>query len=260
MIVVTGASGQLGRAIVKALLKHVPAVQIVASVRDFSKAAALAKRGVVVRSGNFEAPRPLASTFEHTSQFLVISVDKLGRAALEMRQHAIEAAKAAGVQRVLYISHQGGRLDSPFAPARDHAITETALMQIAVPYASLRHGFYAESVLHLVGHDIAAGEIRAPEDGPVSWTSRMNLAEADATVLTKPVTFEGISPPLTASRAVTMFEMAELTGRDIERVTLTDKAWFEEKVACGVPAPMATMLLGRYLASRRGDLRSLTRL
>ena len=67
--------------------------------------------------------------------------------------------------------------------ASDHAATEAILAGSGVPFTSLRHGFYAESALHLLERGIEAGEIRAPEDGPVSWTTRADLAEADAIVL-----------------------------------------------------------------------------
>ena len=126
-----------------------------------------------------------------------------------------------------------------------------------MPFTSLRHGFYAESALHLIGHGLQQGEIRAPEDGPVSWTARADLAEADATLLAEEGRLDGITPPLTAPEAFTMADLAavasELTGREIRRVTLSDDEWRDERVAQGAPAPMADMLLGLYRAARRGD-------
>ncbi len=257
MIVVTGAAGQLGRAIVEKLLTRFPADRLVASVRDPSKASALAEQGVTVRAGDFAEPETLPAAFAGAEQVLVVSVDKLGETALRLHRTAIEAARAVGARRVLYTSHMGARADSPFVPAHDHAATEALLAEGDAPFTSLRHGFYAESALHLIGRGFEVGEIRAPEDGPVSWTTRADLAEADATLLAEEGRLDGVTPPLTAPEAFTMADLAaiasELTGRTIKRVTVSDTEWRDAKLAQGTPAPMANMLLGMYKAARRGD-------
>ena len=254
MIVVTGANGQLGRAVVEGLLTRLPADRIVASVRDPAKAAALAEKGVHVRAGDFAKPDGLAAAFAGAAQVLVVSPDQLGEQGRRLSQTAIEAARAAGARRVLYTSHMGTHADSPFS---DHAAIEGFLAGAGMPFTSLRHGFYAESAFYLMGHGFDAGEIRAPEDGPVSWTARVDLAEADAIVLTEEGRLDGITPALTAPEAFTMADLAaiasELTGREIKRVVVSDEKWREATVAQGVPAPMAELLLGAYRASRRGD-------
>src|SRR4051794_8742979 len=125
-IVVTGANGKLGRAIVERLLERVPASRVGVSVRDVSGAAELAERGVRVRAGDFDDPAALAAAFEGASQVLVVSVDGLGEAAVRRHRAAIAAAHGAGA-RVLYTSHQNASPGSPFAAAPDHAATEAAL-------------------------------------------------------------------------------------------------------------------------------------
>ena len=91
----------------------------------------------------------------------------------------------------------------------------------------------------------------------MSWTARSDLAEADAILLIKDEPKDGPTPPLTASETVTMDDLArmasEITGREIKRVVLRDQVWIDEKIAEGVPAPMANMLLGTFHAARRGD-------
>lgn len=256
MIVVTGANGQLGRAVVEGLLARLDASRIGASVRDLDVATALVERGVDVRAGDFDKPDALTAAFSGAAQVLVVSVNKLGEEALRMHRAAIVAARETGA-RVLYTSHMGARADSPFAPAPDHAATEGFLAEGGGAFTSLRHGFYAESALHMIEHDLIAGEIRAPEDGPVSWTTRADLAEADAVILAEDGRLDGITPPLTALEAVTMADLAaigsELTGREIKRVIISDEEWRAAKIAQGVPARMAEMLLGFYHAARRGD-------
>ena len=257
MIVVTGATGHLGGAVVEHLLARVPTDHLVASVRDPEGAGDLARRGVEVRRGDFAEPGTLAAAFDGADQVLVVSVDKLGDEARRLHRNAIEAARTAGVRRVLYTSHMGVRSDSLFAPAADHAAAEAVLAEDGGAYTALRHGYYAESALHHLGQGIANGEIRAPEDGPVSWTARADLAEADAVILADEGRFDGPTPPLTAPEAFTFADLAavasEITGREVKRVVLADDEWVAERVAQGVPEPLARMLLGSYQASRRGD-------
>jgi len=257
MIVVTGATGQLGADIMQHLLRTIPASQLVASVQDPGKATALAERGVLVRAGDFARPEGLPAAFAGATQVLIISVNKLGEEARRLHLAAMEAARAAGARRILYTSHQGARTDSFFEPALNHAASEAMLAEQGVAFTSLRHGFYAESALHMLGHGLQEGVIRAPEDGPVSWTTRADLAEADALLLAQEGRLDGITPPLTALEAVTLDEVAaiasEVAGREIKRVTISDDEWRQATIARGVPAPMAEMLLGTYRSARRGD-------
>ncbi|AMJ66040.1 NAD(P)H-binding protein [Hymenobacter sp. PAMC 26628] len=257
MLVITGANGQLGAAIIDHLLRTVPPDQVVASVRDPGQASALAARGVAVRAGDFARPDTLRTAFAGADQVLIVSANKLGEEARRLHQAAIGAARAAGARRILYTSHMGARPDSFFEPALNHAASEALLAAQGVAYTALRHGFYAESALHMVGRGLREGLLRTPEDGPVSWTTRADLAEADARLLTQPGRFEGLTPPLTAAEAVTMADLAalasEVTGREVRHETITDDEWLRAQVAHGVPAPVAELLLGSFRASRRGD-------
>ncbi|WP_458094048.1 SDR family oxidoreductase [Roseomonas sp. WA12] len=257
MIVVTGASGALGQQVVRQLLRHTQPHSVIASVRDVTKAAYLAELGVIVRQGDFAKPDKLVTAFEGAEQVLVISANQVGEPARRLHHAAIKAAQMAGAQRVLYTSHMGARHDALFAPAADHAATEAFLVEAGQPFTALRHGFYAESALHLISRGIEAGEIRAPEDGPVSWTARAELAEADAIVLAGQKSLEGVTPALTAPEAFTMAEVAniasELTGREIRWITVSDAEWRDTMVAQGTPEPVAEMLLGMFRAARRGD-------
>ncbi|ACB95517.1 SDR family oxidoreductase [Beijerinckia indica] len=257
MIVVTGANGQLGKAIIEGLLRRLPADQIIASVRDPAKASALSAQSIEVRAGDFADAASIKSAFAGADQVLIVSADKLGEEARRLHHTAIEAARETGVGRILYTSHMGARAGSPFAPGDQHAGTEADLAASGLAYTSLRHGFYAESCLHMVGEALRAGELRVPEDGPVSWTARDDLAEADAAILVDEGKWDGITPPLTASQAVTMAELAtlasEVAGREVRHITVSDEEWTEAKIAAGMPALYAEMLLDVFVAARRGD-------
>nr|WP_103354472.1 NAD(P)H-binding protein [Amycolatopsis sp. CA-128772] len=255
MIVITGATGQLGSQVVARLLERVPAAGIGVSVRDPARAAGLAAQGVRVRRGDFADPASLAGAFEGAAQVLVVSTDETGDAAVAHHVAAIEAARDAGVKRVLYTSHQAAAADSLFAPMADHAATERRLAE--APYAALRNGFYASTVPLLLGEALRTGELVAPADGPVAWTAHADLAEAAAIVLAGEGRFDGPTPPLTAPVALDLRDVAvllgELVGRPIRRVVAEDEDWVATLTGHGVPAARAELLLGMFRAARRGE-------
>src|SRR4051812_23163532 len=126
MIVVTGASGQLGRAVLERLLDRVPA-EVGASVRDPEKVRDLQERGVRVRRGDYTDPASLEVAFEGASQVLLVSANTTGEEALRQHRTAVDAAVRAGAERVLYTSNMGADPTSPMGPMPDHAATEEAL-------------------------------------------------------------------------------------------------------------------------------------
>ena len=249
MIVVTGATGQLGSAVVERLLARQPADAIGVSVRDPAKARALADRGVRVRRGDYDDAASLADAFAGAEQLLLVSAAATGERALRQHRTAIDAARAAGVRRIVYTSHMGANPASPFAPMPDHAATEALLAASGLAFTALRNGFYTASGRMLLGQALETGELAAPADGPVSWTAHDDLAEAAAVVLTEEGRFEGPTPPLTGSAALDLAGLAaEALGRPIRRTVLTDAQYRE-----ALPEPVAEMLLGLFAASRAGE-------
>ena len=257
MIIVTGATGQLGRQIVERLLTRVPADQVGVSVRDPRKAQAFADQGIRVRKGSFTDAASLTHAFEGASQVLIVSVDKMGEEAVRQHRAAIDGAAAAGARRILYTSHMGAGASSHFQPCRDHAATEDALRDSGVPFTSLRNGFYAASAVQFLGHAMRSGEIALPADGPVSWTAHADLADAAAVILADEGRFDGPTPPLTAAQALTLDDIAriatDVTGRTITRSTAPDDRFRQQLVGRGVPAEAADQLLGIFTASRTGE-------
>lgn len=259
MIVVTGATGQLGGRIVEQLLDLGPADRIVATTRTPEKATDLTARGVEVRHGDFADPATLASAFQGVSQLLIVSSNAQASGGDPLAQHraAIDAARTAGAARIVYTRHMGAGASSAFPPMRTHCATEAMLTESGVPWAALRNGFYASTVPRLVGDAPASGVLSAPQDGPVSWTTHDDLARAAACVLTEEGRFEGPTPPLTASKALDLADvaalLAELHGRPVERRVVTDEDQRREMEKSGVPARAIDMTLGLYEAMRAGE-------
>jgi NAD(P)H dehydrogenase (quinone) len=239
MIIVTGATGALGSATVRALLDRMPADQIGVSVRDTAKAADLAARGVRVRPGDFADPASLARAFEGADRVLVVSGSTLGPDGVDMHAAAARAAADAVAFSV------------------DHAHTEAALAEIGTPWTSLRNGFYAHTVGWLIAGATETGELLLPEDGPISWTAREDLALADAVLLTDGPTFDGPTPALTAAEAVTFEDVArtlsEVTGTTVRRTVIADDEWLARQTAAGMPDAAAQMMLGMFRGARAGE-------
>lgn len=256
MIIVTGANGKLGRAIVEDLLELTSAEQIGVSVQDPEKAQDLEKRGVRVRRGDFDDAASLAHAFEGATQVLIVSASRTGEVAVRLNCTAVDTAKAVGAQRILYTSHMGANPTSPFPPMPTHAAIEVALRESGVAFTALRNGYYASSVPFVLGNALQTGELIAPEDGPVAWTTHADLARAAAITLTKGG-LDGITPALTGSEAHDLAGIAEiisgLTGRPMRRIVVSDDEFRSSLVARGTPKPVADMLLGMYQASRQGD-------
>jgi uncharacterized protein YbjT (DUF2867 family) len=254
MIVITGATGALNGATVEHLLSRVPASEVAVSVRDAAKAQHLADRGVRVRRGTYDDPAALRDSFEGADQVLLVSSSDPAADQVSLHRTAIDAAVAAGASRILYTSHQHVGPSSPFPPARDHFATEALLAGSGVAWTSLRNGFYAHTLDWLLGPWRETGVITAPADGPVSWTSRADQAEAAAVILAAR-TFDG-PVTLTAGEAVTFDDIAaiasSLTGHTVKRVVVDDEEWVAERVAQGSPEFMARFLLSIFQAARAG--------
>jgi uncharacterized protein YbjT (DUF2867 family) len=257
MIIVTGGTGQLGSQIVDRLLDRVPPDQVGVSVRDTDRADDLAARGVRVRHGDFTDRDSLSHAFEGATQVLIVSTNQTGQAALVQHRTAIDAARDAGAKRILYTSHQGATEHSVFAPMPDHAATERYLSQTGTPFTALRNGFYASTVGHLLGQALQSGQLVAPADGPVSWTTHADLAEAAAIILADGGRFEGPTPPLTAAEALDLADIAsiltDLTGRTIRRIVADDAEWTATMIGHGVSADQTNLLLAMFHAARRGE-------
>src|SRR5690606_33534748 len=176
---IAGATGQLGRFALDALLNRVDATQVVAIARDPAKLDAYAQRGVTVRQGDYDAPDGLAAALAGVDRLLLISGNALGE---RPRQHhnVITAAKQAGVSFIAYTSI----LDAPNTPIKlgaEHQATEDSLAKSGLDYALLRNGWYNENYIGGLAHPVAAGEITgAAGAGRISSASRKDLGEAAA--------------------------------------------------------------------------------
>ncbi|MFJ6070986.1 NAD(P)H-binding protein [Streptomyces sp. NPDC093065] len=254
MIVVTGATGGLGGSTVEHLLRRIPAGRIGVSVRDAAKARHLADRGVRVRQGSYEDPAALRDSFDGAEQVLLVSGNDPAADMVGLHRNAVEAAVAAGARRILYTSQQGAVPGNPYRPSDIHIATEAILGDSGVAWTALRNGAYGP-LDQVLGPWQRTGVIAQPQDGPVPYTDRADIAEATAVVLAGDRSFDG-PVTLTAPAAVTFDDLAEiasgLTGRTVKRVTLDDEQWVTGQITTGVPEQVARLMLTWYQAARAG--------
>jgi NAD(P)H dehydrogenase (quinone) len=183
-IVVTGASGHLGRLVVENLLaRGTPAVQIVAAVRTPERAAGLAARGVQVREADYDRPETRPPPLAGPDRLLLVSGPDMGR-RLPQHQAVVDAAREVGAAHIVYTSILYADT-TPIALAPEHKATEELIRASGLPFTFLRNGWYTENYDAPITLAAATGTlIGSAGDGRVSAAARADYAAAAATVLT----------------------------------------------------------------------------
>ncbi len=183
-IVVTGATGHLGRLVIEGLLAAgVPAAEVAAVVRDKDKAADLAERGVELRVADYSAPETLRGAFAAGDRVLLISGSEVGQRVPQHRA-VIDAAREAGVAHLTYTGILGGP-DADFDLAAEHNVTERLILDSGLPYTFLRNGWYHENYTEHLAPVLAHGAVVASAgEGRVASAARADYAAAAVAVLT----------------------------------------------------------------------------
>ncbi|MGW5506417.1 SDR family oxidoreductase [Streptomyces albogriseolus] len=254
-IVVTGASGKLGRHVVEQLLEKVPAGQITAVVRSPERVADLAERGVRVAVADYNAPETFDGLFAAGDKVLLISGNEFDKGRVRQHSVVIDAARAAGVALLAYTSAPG-TLTATLAD--DHRGTERTLLDSGVPYVLLRNGWYhenyTENLAPVLEHDAV---VAAAGEGRISSASRADYAAAAVAVLTgeghENTTYE-LGGDEAWSFAEYAAELSRQTGREIVYNPVTPEALTGILTGAGVPEPMAAVFAGVDAAIAEGQL------
>jgi NAD(P)H dehydrogenase (quinone) len=256
-IIVTGATGHLGRLAVESLLKRgVPAEHIVATGRKVDKIDDLAARGVQVRHIDFDRPETLGAAFAGASHLLLVSGSELGQRVPQHR-NAVDAAKAAGVGLIVYTS--APRADTtPMLLAAEHRITEELVRASGLPFVLLRNDWYLEVYTEQIPNYLAQGEIvGSAGEGRVSAAARADYAEAAAVVLTTEG-HEGKVYELAGDESFTQAELAAEVSRQSGKPVTYRNVPIEETKArllgFGLPEEAATVIADIDRAVAAGEL------
>lgn len=253
-IAVTAATGQLGRLAIAALKARVPADRIIALARDPAKAADL---GVASRPADYTRPETLAPALAGVDVLVLISSGDFNDRAGQHR-NVIDAARAAGVGRIVYTSI----LKAPASPlilAQDHVATEAALAASGLPATLLRNGWYTENYTGSLGAALSAGAmIGALGDGRVSTAARADYAEAIAVTATEDG-HDGQAYDVAGDDSYTMADLAaevsRQTGRTIPYNSLPEAVYAGILQSFGLPEHVSAVVADADAQGARGWLR-----
>jgi NAD(P)H dehydrogenase (quinone) len=257
-IVITGASGQLGRAVTERLLTDhgVTPGELVLVTRAPDKLTDLADRGAQVRQGDFSDPRSLELAFAGADKALIISTDAVGT-RVAGHKAAVDAAVAAGARTIAYTSAINPSDSNPIGVMWEHRQTEEHLRATAPGWTMLRNSIYAEILLMAAEPALATGtHVTNEGDGRVSYVSREDCAAAAAAVLAGD-DHDGRIYDITGAEGLTAAEVAELFaelgGRPVQVAHVDDETYAAGLAKhAGMPQPVAEVYASFGTGARRG--------
>ncbi|MBK4768638.1 MAG: SDR family oxidoreductase [Pantoea sp. Morm] len=256
MIAITGATGQLGRLVINALLKKVPASEIIAVVRSPEKAQDLQALGVALRTADYNQPQTLQGAFAGVQKVLLISSSEVGQREAQHRA-VIDAAKAAGVSFIAYTSLLHADT-SPLGLGVEHRATEALLQASGIPYALLRNGWYSENYAASIAPALAHHAfIGAVGNGRIASAAREDYAAAAAEVISRDDQ-AGKVYELAGDDSYTLAEfsaeIARQSGEQVEYVNLPPAEFSAALIGAGLPAPLAELLADSDAGAAQGAL------
>jgi NAD(P)H dehydrogenase (quinone) len=262
VIAVTGATGSLGGR-VAARLAAAGDVPLRLVVRDAARAPRLPGAEVRETPGGYADPAGLTAALAGVHTLYLVSA---AEAEDRLRQHldAVDAAVAAGVQRIVYTSFVRARPDAVFTLVRQHAATEDAIRATGVRSTFLRSSMYADFVPFFATAENGTAVIAAPAgQGRTGFVSRDDLADvAAAVLLDDSTTLDGQALEVTGPEALSMAEaaavLADVTGRPAAyREQTVEEAWATRRPS-GHPDWEIEGWVTSYLAIAAGELSAVT--
>ncbi|WP_426492121.1 SDR family oxidoreductase [Hymenobacter sp. 102] len=257
MILITGATGHIGSAVIDRLLQLTAPGQVAGLVRDEAKAADLKARGVQLRVGNYRDPASLDRAMQGVSKVLLVSggADEDG---LQQHYNVVDAAKKAGVTCLAYTSRA---LQNPATLANQlmerHFQTEDYIRASGVPYVLFRNILYMDTLPQFVGPQVLERGIQLPAGmGEVAFALRQEMGEAIANVLAdsrcdnRIFTFTGST---TYSFADVAAALSELSGRKVEYTPIEEAAFAARLQAQGLPPAVIQRISGFLTDIRNGQ-------
>lgn len=229
-VLITGASGKLGRLATGFVLEQLPASDVILVTHTPEKLAELAARGIEVRHGDFDRPESLREAFAGADRILMISTMDIGR-RLPQHAAAIDAARAQGVQRIVYTSGLNSTAANPAFVVGEHGGTDDLVRDSGIPYTILGMGLYSELRVPFGVTAVRTGCYRHNAgDGRTAYVSRVDCARVAAGTLVQDghenVLYDVTGPELHSQAQIAAL-IAETTGRPIETVEVSD----EERIA-----------------------------
>jgi uncharacterized protein YbjT (DUF2867 family) len=246
-IAVTGATGNLGGRVARELAARGVKQRLV--VRDPTRAPQLP--GAEVATASYEDPEAMAKALDGTGTLLLVSGHE-DPDRISLHRKAIQGARLAGVERIVYTSFMGAAPGATFPFARDHGATEEAIREAGISLTSMRSSLYADAAPRFVGAD---GVIRAPAGhGRVAWVARADVARLAALLLIEPG-HEGQIYDVSGPHAIDLHETARILTKATRRAITYHAETLEEARASrgGHPQWLVEAWIGSYLMLETGE-------
>ena len=258
VVMVTGASGALGRQVVEFLLERLPPDRVAALARRPESLDDLARRGVSVRGGDYHDPERLEPAFHGVDKLLLVSATAFTDAQAAHRG-VIHAARAAGVRHLHYTAIQR-RPGSSFTIAQVtdwDADAEKELAGSGLAATVLRNTMYLDSVDDLIGDLSPDRVIRVPAGhARAALATRRDIAAATAAVLATDG-HEGRTYTLAGTSAVSLDHIAaalgEVTGAPVTYRDTPVESYVSARVQAGMPEPVARFTADWFQAIAAGE-------
>jgi NAD(P)H dehydrogenase (quinone) len=251
LIAVTGSTGEVGGRVARRLAERGLEQRLV--VRDPSRAPELEGAGVE-RASNYEARDEMEAALRGARTLFLASGEE-ARNRVEQHMAAVDAAKAAGVERIVYLSFYGARPDSAFTFGRDHFHTEEHIKASGLSYAFSRDNIYLDFVPFFAGAD---GAIRGPGgNGRFAPVARDDIADVLVELLTNPDR-DGRAYEVAGDESYTLAEAADRLGKAIGREIVYVDETMEEAWASRRPSGEEDWVIEgwitTYVAIAKGEL------
>lgn len=261
-ILVTGATGNLGKDVIDFLLAKTSAANIIALVRDAEseKAKEIKSKGIALRAGEYNDYESLVTAFKGIDKLYFISGNDIVARA-QQHENVVKAATASGVSHVVYTSFErkNESADSPIALlAEGHIKTEKWLMESPMRYTILKHNVYMDMLPMFLGEQLLeTGTAYLPAgEGRVAFTLRKDMAEVASIILTT----EGhenkvydITNDQTVSFAEIASAIALASGKPVVYVSPTNEEYMATLTRAGVPGHYVSLFAGFAEAFKQGE-------
>jgi uncharacterized protein YbjT (DUF2867 family) len=246
MIVVTGATGQIGSEVVRLLAEKGEKVHPL--IRDPKKAMSLSHPNVMFVMGDLSDPKSLDAAFKGAQKLFLLT--SAASDLVELQHNAIEAAKRAGIQHVVKLSAMGADKDSQVNLGRWHYQTEEELKKSGMKWTILQPHFFMQNVAMMAGSIKGQGAIYAPvKDGKLAMVDIRDIAAVAVAALTEPG-HEGQTYVITGGEAISFQDLArqigEATGKPVKYVDIPPEEARKAMLGMGMPSWAVDDMVGMY--------------
>lgn len=259
-ILVTGASGQFGRLVIKSLMKNgINNNLIYALVRNEVKAKELKAIGIKIVVGDYDDYNSLVPSFAGIDKLLLVSSSEI-KNRINQHKKVIKAAKTAGVKHILYTSqlHKTDERTSPiYFIMKSHLATEIEIMKSGINYTIFRNGLYLEILPLFLGKNVLENGIILPSSqGKIAFSLRSEMAEATANILTtdghknKIIDISGNGVSFTEIASM----ISQITEKNITYLSPSYDTFISNAINIGMPKEQAKILGSFALAAQHGEL------